>query len=160
MSLVTAQKVLDYTQVGDSDIADKVVKFGPAAQTRMKGILTRRNKDLRFSPRHSTRSLSASRRFGDLYEEINDLEGDFDQSDKDQLTRAETLWAFGESIPTLGLRQADDGGFVQSTGFDQSRTNYKRADEVFQFASDRKGQARRLATDLRPNTERRTTWVI
>jgi len=160
MSLVTLGSVFEHTQIEDPDLARQIPGFGDQAEAAMRRVLTYKR-----GSRVTSYQLTG-REQGDLYEDVINLQTlekspkRYTQADKDLLVKAETLWAFGEAIPTLGLRQADDGGFVQSTGFDQSQTNYKRADELFEFAQDRKSQARSLARRLKPNTQRQPTWVL
>jgi len=157
MSLVSIQTILEHTQVDDPDLGRRIARFGDQAEASMRRILTY-DRGTSVTSFHLTDQVQ-----GALYEDILDFQnsdGRFTEADKDLLTKAETLWAFGEAIPTLGLRQADDGGFVQSTGFDQSQTNYKRSGELFDFARDRKSQARALADSLKPDTQRQTVWVL
>lgn len=154
MSLVTLKSIREHTQVDDPDLLRRVERFGDQAEAAMRRILTYKRGF------QVTSYQITGRQNGDMYEDIIGLEEEFGQADKDLLRKAETLWAFGEAIPTLGLRQAEDGGFVQSTGFDQSQTNYKRSDELMDFARDRKSQARALARRVKPDTQREPTWVL
>lgn len=156
MPLVDTSSVIKHTQIDDPDLAMQVVNHGTQAEQRMRKKLTYEHSD----PTPMVVPLDEGRAYGSLYDDIVDKKDRFTQSDKDRLKKAETLYCYGEAIPLMNLQQATDGSFVKSTGFEQSRTNYKSQDEMQQAATEAKSQALRIAESLKPVDDRGPTWVL
>jgi len=145
MSLVTVNSVFNHTVIDDVDHAQTIAGFGPQAEERMRGVLTQETDG------HSDLGVVTylvERNRGNIYDRIVDGDDPWTSGDKDRLKRAETLYAFAESMPQLNLDLADGGGFVQSTGWDQSRTQYRRESEIAESQAGIKTQAIRLARGL------------
>ena len=160
MSLVTIQTVLDHVLVDkDVDQARKIARFGAQAEERMRTILTPERRRPVYFGRIATRDPERGR----LYDEIVDGDAPWTSDDKDRLAHAETLYAFAEALPQLNLKKSDDGGYVRSTGFDQTRVSYQSEAEIAQTQAGIKAQAVRLATGLldRHDLDQRTpTYVL
>jgi hypothetical protein len=158
MSVVTVQSILQEMQVDDPEIAqDEVLLHRRAAEARMRRILTFEERNGAYA---ATTDPATGVQTGDLYDEIIDKNDPYGQEDLDDLTTAETLYCYGEAIPFLGLKQTDDGGFVEATGFDQSRVNYKGQEEIGRAKRQIQTQAVRIAESLRPIQDTTPTWVL
>lgn len=151
MSLVTPTSVLDVTVVDDSDQAFTVKMFGPQAEERMRQVLTE-DADPHWQRRlHDwveAYDLPVERNRGDIYDQIVDQDDPWTQGDKDRLRRAETIYAFAEALPSLNINMTESGSLVQSTGFEQSRTNYRREGSLASLQTNLKKGALRIAQGL------------
>lgn len=159
MSLVDEASVLEYTPVEEVDLAMSVVNYRLQAKTRMREILTRTDVTDTHNPR-GTSDITRQHEKGDLYDDIVNLNEGFEQSDKDQLKHAETLYCFAVAMHGLSLRINESGGFVQSTGHQEAQTNYLKEGEITRHASHFKRQSVMLAEDLRPFEQKRTIYVV
>jgi hypothetical protein len=160
MSVVTVESILQETQVDDPDIAlNEVFAHRRAAEARMRRILTFEEPewDTQYA---KTTSPATGTQVGDLYEEIVAENDPYGQEDLDDLTTAETMYCYGEALPFLSLKQTDDGGFVQATGFDQSRVNYVGQDEIGKAKRHVQTQAVRIAESIKPVHDKTPTWVL
>jgi len=158
MSLVTVQSILRETQVDDPDIAlNEVLVHRRSAEARMRRVLTFEERKGSYA---ATTDPATGVQTGDLYDEIVDKNDPYDQEDLEDLMTAETLYCYGEALPFLGLKQTDDGGFVEATGFDQSRVNYKGQDEIGKAKRRIQTQAVRIAESLKPIQDTTPTWVL
>lgn len=149
MSLVTPNTVLDHIRVidGDADRAQTVADHGPQAEERMRDVLTADRGQIRDSEGRPAGIINQRDR-GDVYDDIVDGDGDWDSNDKDRLEKAETVYAFAESLPELNIDISEGGGLVESTGFEQSRTRYRTTRSIAQTQSALKSQAIRMARGL------------